>query len=189
MLETMLGSCVQNPKNARISGEDEDEIILYLFRRAFITNFRWIFIATLGLVLVPLFNAFIITLSPNIHANLNPGFILSLNVFLYVVIFGYAFQGFLNWFFNIYIITNKRIFDLDFTGFLQKTISEAPLENVEDVTSTVSGTIRVVLNIGTVYIQTAAEEREFEFTDMSNPSKVRDIIADIVTEKKNKEND
>ncbi len=187
MFETMFGSCVRNPKNTRISGEDDDEVILYLFRRAFVTNFKWVFTTVFGLIVViPILNYYIQTLSPNIRANINPGFILATNIFLYLVIIGHALQGFLNWFFNIYIITNKRIFDLDFTGFLHKTISEAPLENVEDVTSRVSGTLRVILNIGTVYIQTAAESREFEFADMSNPSRVRDMIADIVTEKKGK---
>lgn len=70
--------------------------------------------------------------------------------------------------------------DLDFVGLLHKNISETSLHNIEDVTSTVSGALRITFNYGSVFIQTAGETREFEFTDVANPSKVRDILSDIV---------
>jgi len=105
-----------------------------------------------------------------------------LNLFWYLLTFGFVFQNFLNWFFNVYIITNKKIVDMDFHGLLSKNVSEAPLRNVEDVTSNVTGTLRVIFNYGHVYIQTSAEKREFDFEDVANPTKVRDLISDLATE-------
>lgn len=98
--------------------------------------------------------------------------------------FGFILQNFLNWFFNVYIITNKKIVDVDFHGILYKNISEAPLRNVEDVTSNVSGALEVIFNYGSVYVQTAGERREFEFENVSHPAKIRDIISDLVAKKK-----
>jgi hypothetical protein len=74
--------------------------------------------------------------------------------------------------------------DVDFHGILYKNISEAPLRNVEDVTSNISGALEVIFNYGSVFIQTSAEKREFEFENVKNPSKIRDIISDLVTEMK-----
>jgi hypothetical protein len=89
------------------------------------------------------------------------------------------------WYFNVYIISDKKIVDIDFRGFLYKNISEAPIKNIEDVTSNVSGLFGTTFNFGYVDIQTSAEKREFEFENVSNPSKIRDLIADLVEEVKN----
>jgi len=56
---------------------------------------------------------------------------------------------------------------------------------VEDVTSNVTGATRVIFNYGHVFVQTSAEKREFDFEDVANPSKVRDLIADLAMEVKN----
>ena len=184
MVDLLFKSHLKHPKNVHVEGEDSDEHVLYVFRRSFITNFDWLFISAL-LILTPFVaNLIFITAGETVHALISPFFAFTLNVFWYLFTFGFVFQNFLIWFFNLYIITNKRIIDIDFVGLLYKNISETSLENIEDVTSTISGTFSVMFNYGDVYIQTAGERREFEFTNVSNPSYVRDIVADIVVKVK-----
>ncbi|HXK52486.1 PH domain-containing protein [Candidatus Nomurabacteria bacterium] len=184
MLKTLYCSFLEKPKNMGFEGEDRDEHILYLFRKSFLTNAGWI-TATIIMLTVPfLANSVLISLNSK-NAGLIPvQFILVLNIFWFLFTFGFALTSFVNWFFNIYLISNKRMVDMDFVGILHKNISEAPLTSVEDTTSNVSGALRTVFNIGSVYIQTAAERREFEFIDVADPAKVRDLISDLVTEKK-----
>jgi hypothetical protein len=91
------------------------------------------------------------------------------------------FERFLNWFFNIHIITNKRVMDMDFDHLLHRNISEAPLRNIEDITYTISGAIETVFNFGTVSIQTAAEKRELEFYQVADPAKIQDLLSDMVS--------
>lgn len=184
MLDVLFKSKLENPKNCRIEGQDEDEINLYVFRRSFITNFDWMFVTLLLLLTPPFANAIFLASGADTQELITPFFAFALNIFWYLFTFGYAFQCFLNWFFNLYIITNKRIIDVDFVGFLYKNISETALDSIEDVTSTVGGAIKVIFNYGDVIIQTAGQKREFEFNDVANPSKVRDIIADIIVERK-----
>jgi len=173
----LIKSMLENPIDIRYSGEDPDEKILYVFRQSFLVNIPWLFFS-----IVLCFAPFLILpLVPNF---INPGFKFSSTLFWYLIVFGYGLQNFLNWFFNVYIISNKKIVDVDFQGILYKKISEAPLKSIEDVTSTVKGIVGVVFNIGNVYIQTAAENREFEFDFLDNPSKVRDIISDLVAKKR-----
>jgi membrane protein YdbS with pleckstrin-like domain len=181
MLATLFYSILKKPPHTHVAGEDPDEQILYVFRRSFITNFDWILV-TILLLVTPLVASFIFAFaSPETRAIVSPQLAFILTLFWYLFTFGFVFQNFINWFFNVYIITSKRVLDLDFIGLLYKNISEAPLTSVEDVTSTVRGTIRVIFNYGTVYVQTAAQQREFQFEDVADPSKVRDIVSDIVT--------
>lgn len=180
MVGLLFRSSFKDPVNCKIEGEDADEKILYIFRRAFITNLDWIFI-TLVLTLTPVVaNIILLAAGGSARELISPFFAFSLNIFWYLFVFGFAFQNFLNWFFNLYVITDKRIMDLDFVGLLHKNISETSLHNIEDVTSTVSGALKITFNYGNVFIQTAGENREFEFHDVANPSKVRDILSDIV---------
>ena len=149
-------SFIQNPKGVKYSGEDNDENILYIFRQSFLINIPWI-VGSFLLLFVP----FIVI--PFVPSFINLSFIFSTTLFWYVFIFGYVFQQFMNWFFNVYIITDKKIIDVDFQGISYKKISEASLKSVEDVTSSIDGPFGITFNIGNVYIQTAAENREFEF--------------------------
>lgn len=172
-----IKSILKNPKGISYEGEDKDEKILYVFRQSLLTNIPWLFIT------------FIMLVSPLFLVSMLPSFIsyelkFLLVVFWYLVTFGYTFQRVLNWFFNVYIISNKKILDVDFHGFLYKNISEAPLKSIEDVTSNVKGALGVIFNIGDVYIQTAAEKREFEFTKLDDPSHVRDLVSDLVARKR-----
>ncbi len=182
MLKILFSSLIEKPKNMCFDGEDNDEKILYVFRRSLVTNFDWLLIAVV-LVFAPTLITWLIQESaPELYGALPAELKLIMSLFWGLFIIGYLLVNFLNWFFNVYIVSSKRIVDMDFIGLLHKNISEAPLASVEDVTSQVSGTLRVIFNYGTVFIQTAAEAREFEFTDVAKPAKVRDILSDIVTD-------
>lgn len=181
MMKMLLGSKLRHPTHTRFEGEDSDEKILYIFRRSFVTNFDWMAVALL-LLTVP-FVVDIILLQANnaTRAAISPFFIFVVHVFWYIFAFGFIFQNFINWFFNVYVVTTKKIIDIDVVGFLYKNVSEASILNIEDVTSNISGAKRMIFNYGDVMIQTAAETKEFEFADVANPNKVRDIISDIAT--------
>lgn len=170
-------SLLEKPPHTSYEGEDKDEQILYVLRQSFWTNVPWI----LGLIILVLIPFFVLPLLPNfITFNLK----IVMFMFWYLVLYGYAFQRFINWFFNVYIISTKKIIDVDFHGILYKNISEAPISSIEDVTSEVKGAFGVIFNVGDVMIQTAGESREFDFAGVDNPSKVRDIISDLWTKEK-----
>jgi len=168
---------IANPNDITYSGEDSNEKILYIFRKSFIINFYWILI-TLFLLVTPFF------VVPSIPIYFGIDFIFLTTLFYYLFVFGYAFQSYTNWFFNVYIISDKKIVDVDLHGVSSKKISEAPIKSIEDVTSNIKGLIGMTFNIGNVYIQTAAESREFEFLDVDRPSEVRDLISDIASQVK-----
>ena len=180
----MLSSFIKNPKKVTYEGEDRDERSLILLRKSIVSNFTWL-VSTFILLLAPLF--FSPTLSRITYMGMrviNPGFLFAFNIFWYLFTIGYAFQNFLAWYFDVLMITNKKVIDIDQAG---RDVSETTISNIQDVTSKIKGNLGVMLDIGDIYIQTSAEQREFEFLSVRNPSKVRDEIADLVAKFK-KEN-
>lgn len=99
-------------------------------------------------------------------------------VFWYLLVFGYVFYSFVFWYFNVYLLTNERIIDFDFYGVLSKKISYAGLAQLEDVTPKTVGFAGTFFNYGGVFIQTAAERPEFEFTNVARPDIVAEKIFD-----------
>jgi hypothetical protein len=174
-------SVVKSPERTAYEGEDADEKILYVVRETV-----WIVVpsllVTVVLAIIPvILFPYLYSLNTRLGLGIKPAFIASLNIFWYLLTFGYLFQAFISWYFNIFIITNKKIVDFDVEGLTYKNVSEASLRNVEDVTSRISGTLGTILNIGDVFVQTAAEEREFEFNLVDNPGEIRDVISDLVS--------
>lgn len=165
--------------------QGENEKLLLLLRAHFVTNLPWIFITVL-LASVPFLVAFSRILEPIIKRLAIPqksldGFVL----IWYLFVFAYSFQHFINWYFNVYVLTNRRIVDFDFFQILYKRVSSASLNNIEDVTVTTGGVSQVLFVYGNVFIQTAGEVAEFEFLKVPNPIKVKAAIEQAIEEDKN----
>ena len=97
----------------------------------------------------------------------------------YLVAVAYSFENFLGWYFNVYIVTDHRVIDIDFINLLTKKFAEADLSKIQDVTSEVSGVSQTMLNYGSVLIQTAAEINEITFQKIPNPEKVVKILQEL----------
>lgn len=159
----------------------DDEKLIFLLRAHIITNIPWIVITVL-LAFVPaifylLGFAEILAESFAIPQKSFQGFIL----IWYLFVFAFAFQHFLSWYFNIYILTDRRIVDVDFFQLLYKKISSAQLDNVEDVTTTTGGVAQVLFHYGDVHIQTAGTVVNFEFIGVPKPGEVKKAIDQAIT--------
>ncbi|MBI2464577.1 hypothetical protein HYV64_00385 [Candidatus Shapirobacteria bacterium] len=152
---------------------DDDEIVLVVARQHWFTNVRWILIS-LFMVLFPSLFRFVPTLLEIPGTYLFVGYL-----FWYLITFAFAFESFLSWYFNVYIITSKRVIDIDFNNLLTKKYSEATIDAIQDVTSTVIGAIPTVFNYGNVLIQTASEVNELEFGRVANPEKIIKVLQEV----------
>jgi len=88
-------------------------------------------------------------------------------------------ENFLDWFFNVCIVTNLRIVDIDFVNLIYKNVSDANINKIQDVSYNMGGVIRTIFNFGDVVIQTAAEIEQFEFEAVPNPARVVKILEDL----------
>ena len=167
-----------NPENIRFENQEEDEEIVLLVRRDLITNAPWI-ISALVLIFIPPIIMFLSPLFPP-FLNLSIQVILIGTLFYYLAVIGFILVEFILWYFNIGLITNIRIVDIDVFGILSKHISETRLNIIEDVSYNQVGSIRTIFNYGDVIMQTAGTNPNFEFDRAPEPARIVRIIADMI---------
>lgn len=166
------------PKGVSFANQEPDEKILLFLRRHVITNVPWIISTLFFFTLPPLF--FLTAPLANINTSIVPsGILFSITSFYYLVIVGYAFSNFVSWFYNIGIVTQKRIMDLDSTNILSHNSATANFNEIVDVKFTQRGFFQSFFNYGDLHIQTEAIHANFEFLAAPNPTEVSDIISDL----------
>lgn len=157
--------------------QHDDEPVLLLLRQHPIVNFPWIFL-TLFLVIAPIIVLPLIPFLDFLPGNYR--FVALLG--WYTMVFGYALEQFLVWFFNIYIVTDERVIDFDFYNLLFKRVSEAKIENIEDITTSNSGLLQSIVDFGDIRIQTAAEIPEIEFERVPHPDLVAKFLSEMLVQ-------
>ncbi len=179
----ILSSFIKNPRNTSYEGKDQDEEVKILVRQSLISVWGWV-ITSVFLFFIPIFAIPALSRIQYGGEEIFTGmFLFSITIFWYIFVFGYIFQNFLDWYFEVLLVTNKKIVDID-RGCTN--ISETLLSNIQDITSKMNATLGQILNIGSIYIQTAAEREEFEFHLVDNPSIIRDAISDLVSNESHK---
>lgn len=113
-----------------------------------------------------------------------PGYFIVGAAFWYVVTFGVAIMSFLRWYFNIYIVTDRRIVDIDFIHLLYKEFSEAHLDKIQDISFKSGGIFAAFFNYGDVFVQTSGAIPEIEFLAVPQPGKVVETISQLVEKHK-----
>lgn len=164
------------PIGLRFESQDPQEKVLLIMRRHFITNVPWI-LGFLVMLLAPLILPFfpIMEFLPLRYQNFTL-------LFWYLFSFGFLLERFLSWYFNVYIVTDERVVDIDFYSLIYKEISSTKIDRIEDISYTISGALRNLMNFGTVAIQTSAEKRQFEFEDVPHPEKVTGFLNELLLE-------
>jgi uncharacterized membrane protein YdbT with pleckstrin-like domain len=97
----------------------------------------------------------------------------------YLFVWLLFFFSFIDYYLDIWIITNERIIDVKQEGFFSRIISEQRLYRVQDVTSEIEGILPTIFNYGDVHIQTAGEIERFWFSEVPDPENIRDIIVKL----------
>lgn len=182
-MQLLYKSYIEHPKKVSFEGEDNDETVLLTLRKHFVTNLRWILITVLMFNVPAIFTLLLKYNGVTSWDFLPISYRVILFVFWYIFSFGYFLTSFLIWFYSVYLVSDKRLIDIDFHGFLHRRFSEAALSNIEDLTHQVSGFSQVVFHYGNVLIQTAGELRELDFESVPNPGKVQDFISDLAARK------
>ncbi|NMC09200.1 PH domain-containing protein [Candidatus Microgenomates bacterium] len=165
------------PKGLSFLGKEQEENVILIVRTHWIMYLPHILAAIFSFLLPFIFRLVIPELSENLSLFI-VFFILSGLVFLSISVFTLV-----KWYFNVNIITDQRVVDLDFTSVMSHTSSEARLEKIEDVTHKQIGLIGSIFDVGTVYIQTAGAKAEIEFDNVPRPREIQDILYDLLESK------
>lgn len=169
------------PKGISFANQEPDETILLFLRRHFITNVPWIILTTLLILTPPVFFT-LASFLPDL--NFPPGLTFVLTAFYYLLVLNYAFGKFISWFYNIGVVTQKRIIDLDSHNILAHNTATANFNEIVDVKFDQKGFFQSTFDYGNIHIQTEAIKANFEFDAAPKPTIVTDVISDLrVTQK------
>jgi hypothetical protein len=80
---------------------------------------------------------------------------------------------------DMWIVTDRRLIDIDYKGFFDRDIAMLRLEKVQDLTVQVSGILGSVLGFGHILVQTAGSDKEFVIDQISDPERLRDAILQL----------
>lgn len=162
-----------NPKVLIFSEQDEDEVIYLAVRPHLISNFSWIGLSIL-MSIIPLFFSYL-----NFFDFLPISYRFSAVFFWYLITFIFSFEKFLSWYFDFYLITNKRIVDISFNNLLNKHFAQTDISMIQDVSSSIKGIMGTFFNFGDLLIQTASEINQINFEKVPNPQKIIKLIKEL----------
>lgn len=166
----------KHPTGITFANQEPDEIILLFLRRHFITNIPWILTTVLFLLIPPIL-LFGLSLLPTF--TFPQGLTTVLVLFYYLITIGYAFGKFVSWFYNIGIVTQKRLIDLNSANILAHNSATATFGELVDVKFHQKGFFQSTFDYGDIHIQTEALKANFDFDAASKPTEVVDIISDL----------
>lgn len=172
--DSLLTSFSTFPARVCFETQDDDEQVVLFLRQHLIVTLPWVILSVFLLTLPSIFIFF----PPFASLPTTYQFVVSLGWYLFV--FGYALAKFMGWFFNIYIVTDERVVDVDFVNIFFRKISTAKIDEIQDVNITSSGAFETFFGYGSVFIQTAAETPEFEFISIPKPDQVGKILNQMI---------
>lgn len=163
-------------------GQHENELVLRIIHR------HWFNIA-IHLLMVFLLSFFLIgsvmslpILFPEALTEENWPFFLFVQNTILLFIWLYSFLVWIDYYFDVWIVTNERIVNIEQKGLFTRRISELRFSRIQDVTASVNGLVPTVLNFGDVHVQTAAEEERFTFRQVGDPFAVKDTVMRLARE-------
>ena len=171
-----LSSYSYFPHNVKFIAKDSKEKIVLVLRRHPITNIKWILIALI------MFSAPMVLSSFPLLSFMPENFQFIAVLFWYMLTIAFVFESFLDWFFSVFIVTDERMFDVDFVNLIYREISEANIDQIQDVTVKMGGVVRTIFNYGDILIQTASEVPNIEFEAVPHPDQVAKVLRELRVE-------
>ena len=111
------------------------------------------------------------------------GFGLFFSALWALIMWHLLFMRWTDYYFDMWIITNLRIIDIDQRGFFHRDLTTLlDLDHIQDINTKTVGIIGNILSFGTLMLQTAGAKVEFIMDEVAHPQKVERMIRDAQME-------
>lgn len=166
-------------KNCSFHGQDADEEILYVIHRHWFNILSQFVPFFIGLFLLIGSFVFFKVFSLETSQSISQPIFLFIESILLIFLWIFGFLVWIDYYLDVWIITDKRIVNIEQKGLFVRNMSEIFLFRIQDITSEVKGFFPSILDFGDVYVQSAGERERFQFHKIPNPYKIKDIIMDM----------
>jgi len=150
-------------------GQKDDERVISIFHK------HWISFVKPIAIFLPFFVVSIAILF--YQGQLGTGFLI-VGFIIFVGAVSYLLYNYLIWNWDVYILTDQRVIDIDQKSLFHKVVSEANLNNIQDTTFETKGVWQTMFNYGKVNILTASSGANIEFENVDKPEHVMSVIAE-----------
>lgn len=89
----------------------------------------------------------------------------------------FFFVNWTNYYLDMFLVTNKRIIEIDQIGLFKRDVAELRLENIQDVKVEVLGFMPSLLKMGSIHIQTAGQNKEVLLENIREPYEIKNVIS------------
>ena len=97
---------------------------------------------------------------------------------LFIWLFLYA--SFIDYYLDLWVITNQRILSIEQKGLFARTFSEEQLYRLQDVSAEVKGFFPTIMRYGKVVVQSAGEAQNSVMLQIPNPEVIARRIMQLV---------
>ncbi len=166
-----------------IIGQNSSEQIIKIIRRHWFNIAYHMFV--IFLMVLMLFASFVYLpiLFPAFNTSLMHSLFLFAENSFAMIIWILFFILWIDYYFDVWVITNKRVINIEQKGLFSRDVSEVSLEKIQDITTNVTGILSTMMDFGDVQIQTAAEQEKFLFRRVPDPYGIKDIIVRLGKQK------
>src|SRR3989344_8105714 len=105
-----------NPSGVHFENQESGEKIILLLRAHIITLVPSALLILLLIFLPLLAPSFLGIIRLQALSVFDPRQLILITIFWYLFVFGFSFYKFIFWYFNVYLVTNERVIDIDFRG-------------------------------------------------------------------------
>ncbi len=173
---------MHNFRDYHFSGQKNNEEVLLVVRRHWFDILKqFIAIFAMSALLVGSFIVFPLifpSISMRGGGQSRTLFVFAENIFAMLIWITF-FLIWIDYYFDVWIITNLRVVNVEQKGLFSRNVSELELERIQDVTTEVYGMIPTFLNYGDVFVQTAGERERFQFRQVPDPYYIKDMIMKL----------
>jgi hypothetical protein len=156
----------------------EEQILLVLHRHWFDILTRFVLVFFMSFVLFGSF-AFLPVFFSQLRDNPANNLFLFLQSLFLMFTWIVSFIIWIDYYFDVWIVTDQRIINIEQMGLFSRSTSELELEKVQDITTDIKGVLKTLLDFGDLQVQTAAEQEKFLFHNIPNPNYVKDLIMKL----------
>lgn len=160
-------------------GKEKDEKVTLLIRRHFLILARHNLILALYFLIPILIFILLYYLDIDLMTFTFYPIILLIISLYYLFVCLFALIRWVEYYFDVWIITNKRLIDVEQVSLFNHVTSELRLDKIQDVTVEIKGLFPSIFHYGNIYVQTAGAIQRFSFEEVPNPQKIKAVIIGL----------
>ncbi len=164
------------PPNVRFDRKEKDEEIIMITRKHWVAYFTHILLA----FFIPMLPIALLIISSNSELYGKSTIYLGLFIASIVIAINIIVTAIVQWYYNISIITGKRILCLKVNSIFQHSYTEILWRKIQDVSHDSIGVLSSIFDIGNVYLDTAGEGIDLTVKFVPQPRDVQEVINNLV---------